>query len=121
MKPVAPARSTRILRREGAFVAAMTAVGLLVRIWGLGRLGLVHFDEGIYAIAGLWPLRPAGLDPVVIPYAPPGFPFLAGLFDVVLGPSDAAAILVSIMTGTLAVPASASEETSISRGLPSGL
>ncbi len=85
----------------------MTALGLLIRIWGLGKLGLVHFDEGIYAIAGLWPLRPGGLDPIAVPYAPPGFPFLIGLFYLVFGPSDAAAILVSIIAGTLAVPVSA--------------
>lgn len=94
-------------RREWAFVAAMTAVGLVIRIWGLGRLGLVHFDEGIYAFAGAWSLGRGGIDPLVIPYAPVGFPFLVGLSYLLLGPSDVAAILVSVATGTLAVPASA--------------
>lgn len=106
MKPAEPPTGSPA-RREWAFVAAMTAVGLAVRIWGLGRLGLVHFDEGIYAIAGLWSLGPGGIDPLVIPYAPAGYPGLVGLAYLVFGPSDAAAILVSIATGTLAVPASA--------------
>ncbi|WP_337177846.1 glycosyltransferase family 39 protein [Paludisphaera sp.] len=106
MTPAEPSCGTPP-RREWAFVAAMTAVGLAVRIWGLGRLGLVHFDEGIYAIAGLWPFGAGGIDPLVIPYAPAGFPAMVGLSYLILGPSDAAAILVSIAAGTLAIPASA--------------
>ena len=96
--------------REVALVGALTAVGLLIRLWGLGRLGLVHFDEGIYAIAGLWSLSPrglAGLDPVLIAYAPPGFPFLIGLAYSILGPGDVSAILVSIVMGTMTIPAAA--------------
>src|ERR1700677_1106726 len=74
-----PPRSDTEARREAIAVAAMTAVGGLLRIWSLGRLGLIHFDEGIYAMAGTWVLSPkglAGLDPTVISYAPPGFPVL---------------------------------------------
>ncbi|MDG3006965.1 glycosyltransferase family 39 protein [Paludisphaera mucosa] len=107
MKPAEPTPGTLTNRREWAFVAAMTAFGLGVRAWGLGRLGLVHFDEGIYAIAGLWPLGPGGIDPLVVPYAPAGFPLLVGLAYTILGPSDVAAILVSVATGTLAIPAAA--------------
>lgn len=98
------------IRREAAIVGALAGVGLLLRLWGPGRLGLSHFDEGIYAIAGLWSLSPrglAGLDPVLIAYAPPGFPFLVGLAYSVLGPGDVAAILVSVVAGALAVPAAA--------------
>ncbi|WP_165248665.1 glycosyltransferase family 39 protein [Paludisphaera soli] len=107
MKPTDRLAEARSTRREGAFVAATTMLALIVRIWGLGRLGLVHFDEGIYAIAGLWPLGPGGMDPLVIPYAPAGFPGLVGLAYLLLGPSDVAAILVSVATGTLAVPIAA--------------
>lgn len=98
------------IRRESAFVAAATVVGALVRIWALGRLGLVHFDEGVYAMSGLWAFGPrglAGLDPLVIPYAPPGFPILVGLAYTLIGASDVAAILVSVTAGALAVPAAA--------------
>ena len=42
-------------------VAALTLVGGMLRLWSLGRLGLVHFDEGIYALAGLWVFSPQGL------------------------------------------------------------
>ena len=81
-------------------MALWTLVGGTLRLWSLRRLGLVHFDEGIYAIAGL-----VGLDPSVIPYAPPGFPFLIGLAYDFLGAGDVSAILVSIVAGTLTIPA----------------
>jgi dolichyl-phosphate-mannose-protein mannosyltransferase len=93
--------------REALVVAALTTVGGLLRLWSIGRLGLVHFDEGIYAMAGTWVLSPRGLsdlDPTVISYAPPGFPFLVGLSYALLGVSDLAAIGVSIATGTLTIP-----------------
>jgi dolichyl-phosphate-mannose-protein mannosyltransferase len=88
-------------------MAALTAAGGLLRAWSVGRLGLVHFDEGIYAMAGTWVLSPrglGGLDPTVIPYAPPGFPFLVGLAYGLFGVGDIPAILVSITTGTLTIP-----------------
>ncbi|MHB1556924.1 MAG: ArnT family glycosyltransferase [Isosphaeraceae bacterium] len=94
-------------RREILIIAAMTVVGGMLRLWALGRLGLVHFDEGIYAMAGGWIHSPrgiAGLDPTVIAYAPPGFPFLVGLAYGVLGDVDIAAILVSIVAGVLTIP-----------------
>ncbi len=110
MTRTAPLALSPSISREFAFVAVATVVGALLRIWALGRLGLVHFDEGVYAISGLWAIGPqglSGLDPMVVPYAPPGFPFLVGLAFKVLGPSDVAAILVSVTTGSLAVPAAA--------------
>jgi dolichyl-phosphate-mannose-protein mannosyltransferase len=89
-------------------VAALTLVGGMLRAWLPGRLGLIHFDEGIYALAGLWVFSPhglLGLDPTTIAYAPPGFPFLVGLAYGCLGVGDISAILVSIMMGTLTIPA----------------
>ena len=84
--------------------------GAVLRFWGLPRLGLSQFDEGIYAIAGLWSVSPRGLaslDSTLIPYAPPGFPILVGIAYLGLGVSDLAAILVSILAGTLTIPAAA--------------
>src|SRR4051794_40580598 len=95
-------------RREILIVFLLTLLGALLRLWGLGKLGLTHFDEGIYAIGGLWALSPrslAGLDPTVIPYAPGGYPFLVGLTYLGLGVSDVAAILPSILAGTMTIPA----------------
>jgi 4-amino-4-deoxy-L-arabinose transferase-like glycosyltransferase len=100
-------RSSRV---EVWAVFAVAFVGLILRSWPLGQLGLTHFDEGIYAIAGAWALDPRGIeafDPIVIPYAPPGYPILVGLAYVIFDRGDGAAILVSILAGTLAIPAAA--------------
>jgi 4-amino-4-deoxy-L-arabinose transferase-like glycosyltransferase len=89
-------------------ILLLTVAGAILRLWGLGQLGLNHFDEGIYAISGLWAISPrslAGLDPTVISYAPGGFPFLVGLAYLGFGVSDVAAIMPSIMAGTLTIPA----------------
>jgi dolichyl-phosphate-mannose-protein mannosyltransferase len=97
----------RSLKREIVVVIVLTALGALVRLWSVGRLGLVHFDEGIYALAGLWIYSPgglAGIDPASISYAPPGFPLLIGLFYMFLGIGDVAAILASIASGILTIP-----------------
>jgi hypothetical protein len=92
-----PPRILAALSRENLVVIALTLIGGVIRGWSPGRLGLVHFDEGIYALAGLWSLSPGGLralDPSVIAFAPPGFPFLVGLSYLMFGMRDLAAILV---------------------------
>lgn len=102
-----PSPTDPAARREPIVIASFTVVGGLLRLWSVGRLGLVHFDEGIYAMAGTWVLSPrglAGIDPTVISYAPPGFPFLVGLSYGLFGVGDIPAILVSIVMGTLTIP-----------------
>jgi 4-amino-4-deoxy-L-arabinose transferase-like glycosyltransferase len=102
-----PPRSDPGARREIWIVTGLTVVGGLLRSWSVGRLGLVHFDEGIYAMAGTWVLSPRGLgalDPTLISYAPPGFPVLVGLAYGLLGVRDLSAIAVSIVAGTLTIP-----------------
>ncbi|WP_169976976.1 ArnT family glycosyltransferase [Tautonia rosea] len=97
----------RRLGRETVWVIAMTMLGAGVRLKGLSTLGLDHFDEGIYAQAASWVFAEGGLralDPALIPYAPPGFPFLVGLFYQGVGLSAAAVILVSILAGVLTIP-----------------
>jgi 4-amino-4-deoxy-L-arabinose transferase-like glycosyltransferase len=106
--PSTPPRLDSGLIREILCVIALALVGFVIRIWSFGRLGLIHFDEGIYALAGLWVFSPGGLqglDPTVIAYAPPGFPILVGLSYLGLGMADFSAILVSIVLGTLTIPA----------------
>jgi 4-amino-4-deoxy-L-arabinose transferase-like glycosyltransferase len=88
-------------------VTVLTVIAAVVRLAGFGRLGLDHFDEGIYASTALGMLGPAGLagiDPGLIPYSPPGYPVLVGLAYRLLGPSDRAAIAISILAGIAAVP-----------------
>jgi 4-amino-4-deoxy-L-arabinose transferase-like glycosyltransferase len=100
----------KTLGREVILVGLLSLSAAVLRAWGLPRLGLSHFDEGIYALAGLYSMMPGGLehlDPALVPYAPAGFPILVGISYVGLGVSDVAAILVSIFAGTLTVPASA--------------
>ncbi len=103
-----PPRVDSGIARESLVVFALTMIGGVIRLWFLGRIGLIHFDEGIYALAGLWVFSPRGLldlDPHVIPYAPPGFSFLVGVSYLLFGVSDVAAVLVSIVSGTLTIPA----------------
>ena len=93
--------------REILAVTLVTGVGFLLRIWPPGRLGLTHFDEGIYCFAATWSLSATGLsgiDPMLIPYAPPGYPILVGGVYSILGVFDGAAILVSQMAGTTTIP-----------------
>jgi 4-amino-4-deoxy-L-arabinose transferase-like glycosyltransferase len=97
-------------RREALAIAILTVIGATLRLWGFGRLGLSHFDEGIYAIAGLWSSDSAGLgafDPQVLPYyAPPGYPILVGIGYLVLpwGISDLSAIVMAELCAIATIP-----------------
>ena len=94
--------------REAIWVLAMTLLAAGVRLRGVGRLGLDQFDEGVYALSGLVLIRGGGLgafDSSYIPYAPPGFPTLIAAMFGVIGTSAMSAILVSILAGTMTVPA----------------
>jgi dolichyl-phosphate-mannose-protein mannosyltransferase len=105
-----PPRILAALSREHLVVIALTLIGALIRCWSPSRLGLVHFDEGIYALAGLWSLSPRGLaalDPMFVAYAPPGFPLLVGLSYLVFGLRDLSPIVMSIAAGTLTIPVAA--------------
>jgi dolichyl-phosphate-mannose-protein mannosyltransferase len=105
-----PPTSDESLRREIIVVAALTLIGGVLRVWSFGRVGLNHFDEGVYALAGLWSISTRGLgdlDPSLVPYAPPGFPILIGCAYLCLGVADASAIGVSAACGTLTIPVTA--------------
>jgi 4-amino-4-deoxy-L-arabinose transferase-like glycosyltransferase len=102
MKP-----SFSIGRREWLAVSALTLIGAILRFWDVGRLGILHFDEGIYALSGLWIRSSKGLaslDPSVAFYAPPVFPTLVGMMYLILGTSDTSAVLVSLLTGVATIP-----------------
>src|SRR5206468_662627 len=52
---------TTSLRAELLVILALTVVAAVPRFYNFGREGLTHFDEGVYALAGLWSLSPRGL------------------------------------------------------------
>ena len=59
-------------------------------------------------MSGLWTPAPGGLaaiDPMLIPYAPPGFPILIGLAYFAFGIADLSAILVATLCGIATIPA----------------
>lgn len=96
-------------RREVVLVLFFTILGASIRLWNFNRLGLTHFDEGIYAFKGLWSLSPEGLkalDRELIAYAPPIYPILIGVGYWVSpwGMSDLSAIFVSTLCGIAAIP-----------------
>ncbi len=94
-------------RSEGLLIAIVTVVGAVLRVWALGRINLTHFDEGIYALSGAWIFSSRGfaaLDPGLIPYAPPGLPFLIGIAYAVFGLADTSAILIPVLCGIATIP-----------------
>lgn len=92
----------------GWWLAGLFALALVARGVGFAHLGLEHFDEGVYAISGLWPFASAQTPPFYVAqrfYAPALLPFLIGLSYLSLGVSDVAAIAVSLLAGALTVVA----------------
>ncbi len=97
-------------RREWPILLGITLVGALARLWGLHRLGLSHFDEGMYAMAAFWVAQPtgfAGIDPSASLYAPPVFHLLNGFSYLLLGYGDLPLILPSLVAGVAVIPLAA--------------
>jgi dolichyl-phosphate-mannose-protein mannosyltransferase len=99
----------RVMERR--LILGWTFLGGLIRAWNFPRLGLNHFDEGIYAVAAMWLQHPPRdgpfIDPGAMLYSPPLFPGLISLTYFLLGTSDRAALLVSWLAGTLTIPLAA--------------
>lgn len=95
-------------RRERWIIGGWTLVGAILRGWNPARIGLEHFDEGVYAVAALWVQNPPRGQPFIDPdaalYAPPGLVTLIAAAYTLLGASDRAAIFVSWLAGTLVIP-----------------
>ena len=97
-------------RREWLVVLVLMILGAVIRFWSFGQMGLTHFDEGVYALSGLWAVSSKGigtLEPMVVPFAPPGFPILVGLAYLTFGVSDSSALLVSLACGVATIPVAA--------------
>ncbi len=83
-------------------LAGLVGLAALFRFWQLDDLGLTHFDEGSYAMAGHW-LATWGEEGAAIQagHAPALFPVLVGLAFALLGSYDTVAIGVSAAAGSL--------------------
>lgn len=80
-----------------------------LRAWRLSSIGIDHFDEAVYAFSALGitdPSQPHQLYPQQVKFSPPAHFSLIGLAYLMSGgASDTAAVLVSVVLGTLTVAA----------------
>ena len=93
------------MTRKSAFaLLPLVAPALVLRFWNLPGLGLTHFDEGSYAMAGQWlaSLAREGAPPQA-GHSPALFPVLVGLFFLLFGSFDFVAVAASATSGTLTV------------------
>ena len=86
-------------------VAAIFLTGLGLRAAWPSRLAVEHFDEGVYA-SNIFFSDEKGEEryPDQYLFAPPLFPALIEIGMVISGPSNPAAVAVSILAGSLTVP-----------------
>lgn len=81
-------------------------IGVVLRCAVSHRLGLWHFDEGIYALSGQWPFQLDGTSPFYVNhhyYAPSLLPGLIGISFYFLGIEDLSAIAVSQVSGCILI------------------
>ena len=94
-------------RAEPWIITAIILLGTAVRVWRLSDLGLIHFDEGVYALSGLWSVTPVGEQqfyPKQILFSPPLFPILVGIAYWIQGQaSDSAVVLVNVLIGSTTI------------------
>lgn len=89
---------------EYLLVVLAIGTGAILRAYRFQDLGLSHFDEGIYAISGLWPYT-GRFEHNQGYYSPPVFPTLVGLsYLLVGGPVDWAVPAVSLVFSVLTIP-----------------
>ena len=106
-------RTTRTRIRAGEHSGEMVCLVILLllaavlRAWGFSRLGLTHFDEGVYAISGSWSQPPGKEFPMYgkqMLFAPPLYFILVGVVAAAMRMSaDQAAIGLSILSGVATV------------------
>src|SRR5262245_37732592 len=94
-------------RAEAWIITALILFGTASRAWRLSDLGLVHFDEGVYALSGLWSVTPFGeqqLYPKQVLFSPPLFPFLVGIAYWIQGEaSDLTVVLINVSIGSATI------------------
>ena len=96
---------------DGAISACIVGVllfaGAALRLRGFSRLGLTHFDEGVYAFSGFWPFPHAqngALYPLQKLFSPPAYFGLLGIVNWFRGRAlDLNAIAINVVLGSLTV------------------
>lgn len=89
--------------RELVLLGLVTACGLALRAWALSGIALQHYDEGIFALAGL-AIGATGAPPAWLSnFSPPVFPGLLGALFSVVGPSDIAVLILNVILSTLTI------------------
>ena len=93
--------------RYRVLLLSIVLLAFLLRVWGFSRLGLAHYDEGVYTLSGFWSLggtQQGLLYPWQKFFSPPGYFLLVGVVFRLLGrASDLAAIAINIFFGTATV------------------
>jgi 4-amino-4-deoxy-L-arabinose transferase-like glycosyltransferase len=87
--------------------SVVTLLSLLARAWGVTRVGLTHYDEGVYLLSSFWSLH-HGPDLALFPwqklFSPPGYFGLIGVVNWLFGnASDLHAIAINVAFGWLTV------------------
>jgi 4-amino-4-deoxy-L-arabinose transferase-like glycosyltransferase len=98
--------TSRIAARNWLLLGLLLALGATCRWWGYSSLGLTHFDEGPYAISGMWPWAPPEirLYPKQVLYSPPLYFLLVSFSYWIYGaPADTPAIVVNLVFGTATI------------------
>ena len=85
----------------------MAVLSLLARGWGVTRVGLTHYDEGVYLLSSFWPLR-HGENLALFPwqklFSPPAYFGLIGVVNWMFGrASDLHAVAINVVFGWLTV------------------
>lgn len=102
--PSQTATDPRVSRAELLAAVVLVCAGCLLRLGGIDRVALSHFDEGVYA-SNYWSGPETGYSyPASHLYAPPLLPVLIELLFSVWGPSNLAALLPGLVAGCLLIP-----------------
>src|SRR5262245_33108483 len=105
LHPPGRAPESRPTAVEWCLVVAVFLAGFVLRAAWPTRLGVEHFDEGVYASNVFFSGEKRDERyPNQHLYAPPLFPLLIEFAMLIAGPSNIAAMAVNIVAGSLTVP-----------------
>lgn len=93
-----------LTKQDGRIGLGLFILAAAIRFYQLDQLGLTHFDEGSYAMTGRW-LATFGREGWIYQpiHAPGLFATIIGVFFLLFGVHDTAAIAVSALAGSVTV------------------